>query len=404
MGKKILYQIFILFFFFTTQLIYTQAITDITQKNINKESIRNSHIKSKSIWEYHYVSGNEEVLSDSGYNSFNYLYDNFGRLKQYIKYNIFSDLTIKEVYEYNKNDNISRAIRYNSHEDMIETIDYKYNRQSILKKEIHTAYFNGIRPGVYFSIQASLDEDSLFGKLQDELEIEPRLAAYFITVNISDPDEQNQYVVIGDESDPTSPRFSWSQLTLESQRGLLSYKGPKRKEHTYISKNIANVEFKLDSRHNITERTVYNTTNDLIEKETYRYDESNRRAGYSKYNEDGKVSSIEVYTYDTKGRITEITGMDPGGKLVSKSQNKFDDSDNLIERTWLNINGEINGKYKYVYDNNNRLTEEIKFRGENEQESRLVYKYDANGNTLEIIKYDINDKKEKLIKYVYEVY
>ena len=388
----------------TWQIVYSQNITDISQKNVDKDLIRRSKIKSESIWEYHYAGGNEEVFSDSGYKSFNYTFDNDGRITQYTKYHIFSDLTIKETYQYGKNDNISQTARYNSGDEMIETIDYKYNKQGILKKEIHTAYHNGIRPGVYFSILASVDDDSLFGTLQDELEIEPRLQAYSITVNISDPDEQNQYIVVGDESDPTSPRYSWSQLSIESQRGLLSYKGPKRKEHTYISKNIANVEYKFDKNHNLVERAVYNTSNDLIEQESYRYDENNHRTGFSKYNENGKVSSIEVYTYDAKGRLVENTGMDPDGKVISKSQYKYDDADNLIEKTWLNAAGEVNGKYKYVYDNNYKISEEIKYRGDNEQESRQVYKYDSNGNILEIIKYDINDKKEKLIRYVYELY
>jgi hypothetical protein len=381
-----------------------QPSADINKKNDEKEIIRKSKIKSKSIWEYRYAAGNEEALADSGYKAFNFDYDQNGRITDYIKYHIFSDLTVREVYRYNKTDYIDESVRYNSAGDMIETINYKYNSAWKPKKEIHTAYYNGIRPGVYFSILANTGDDELFNKLQNDLEIDPKLESYTITVNISDPDEENQYIVIGDESDPTSPRYSWSQLTMASQRGLLSYQGPNRKEHTYISKNIANVIYKHDKAGNMTERDVYNTSNDLIEKETFRYDANDHGTGYTKYNENGKASSMESYTYDDKGRLAETVGQDPDGKIASRLSFKYDDNGNMNEKTWFNTTGEINSRYKYTFDDQNRLIDETKFRAENEKEYRQVYKYDANGNILEIVKYDTNDKKEKLTKYVYEVY
>jgi len=86
---------------------------------------------------------------------------------------------------------------------------------------------------VAFSILANVNENEMFSKLQEELEIEPKLESYTITVNVSDQDELNQYVVIGDELDPTSPRYSWSQFSISTQRGLLSYTGPTGKNiHT----------------------------------------------------------------------------------------------------------------------------------------------------------------------------
>ena len=382
--------------------IYGQQTGDINQKNSDREQIKKSNIKSKTIWEYRYESGNNDLLSDSGYKAFNFDYDNNGRIINYTKYHIFSDLTIHESYSYGKSDNIAGASRFNSAGERIETIDYKYKSTGKIKTESHTAYFNSVKPGVYFSILASISDDSIFSKLQDDLEIDPKLESYSITVNITDPDEENQYIVIGDESDASSPRFSWSQLTMESQRGLLSFKGPTRKEHTYINKNISNIDYKYNKKGNLSEKSVYNTGNDLIEKEFFRYDSSGYLTGYTKYNEEGKISSLEAYTYSSKGVLSETTGMDPSGKIVSRLQYKYDDGNNLTEKAWLNAAGEINGRYRYRYDTDNRLTEEIKFRSENEQENRQVYKYDNNGNISEIIKYDINDKKEKLTRYIYE--
>jgi hypothetical protein len=295
-------------------------------------------------------------------------------------------------------------VRYNSAGDMIETIDYKYNSSGKLKKELHSAYLNRILPGVYFTIRAYVNDDELFARLQDDLAIEPKLESYTITVNISDPEELNQYIVIGDEADATSLRFSWSQLSFLSQRDLLSYKGPNRKEHEYISKNIQLITYKYDKNGNLTGRYVYNTANDLIEKETYRYNDRSNMINFYKYNEEGKISSMEMYSYDSQGRLTESAGLDPDGKISGKLSYKYNEMGKLDEKIWYNSKGEVNGKYKFVYNSENRLKEETKFSSENEKESSLTYGYDTNGNILQILKYNSNDKKERLIKYIYNFY
>ena len=140
--------IFCLISIFAASPVYLQTFSDINQKNVNKDLIRRSNIKTESIWEYHYAGGNEEVLSDSGYEAFDYNFDNNGRITEYTKHHVFSNLTIREIYQYGKNDNITQTARYNSANEMIETIDYKYNKQGVLKKEIHTAYHNGVRPSL----------------------------------------------------------------------------------------------------------------------------------------------------------------------------------------------------------------------------------------------------------------
>lgn len=382
-------------------IIYAQSSPDISKKNDEINFIRKSNVKAKSVIEYRYSNDNPDVLADSGYKSYLFLYDNTGRLTGFTKYHVFSNLTVKEVYRYS-GENIIETMRYNSADEMIETIEYRYNSSGELKKEIHTAYFNSVRPGVYFAILANVNDGEVFSRLQDELSIEPRLESYSITVNISDPEELNQYLVIGDEMDPTSLRFSWSQLSIASQRELLSYTGPNRKEHTYISKNIAKVNYSYDTKGNLTKKSVYNTAGDIIEKETYAYNGDNRKLSYYKYGENGKTSSMETYSYDEAGRLAESSGLDASGKLISRLSYKYDDSGNLAEELWYNSDGAVNGVTKYIYDKENRKTEEIKFRGEDEIEGKNDYIYDANGNISEIIKYSADDKRVKLVKYVYE--
>ncbi len=383
--------------------LFSQSTSDITLKNSERPQVQLSNIKSKSIWEYHYSKVHDGVLADSGYKSYYYGYDSLGRITEYKKYHVFTDLSVKELYQYGKSDNISKCMRYNSKEDVIEAITYKYNKQGKLKTEIHEAYYNSVRVGVYFTILASVSESELFGTVQDELAIEPRLESYSIIVNITDPDEQNQYVVIGDENDPSSPRYSWGQLSMDTQRGLLAFQGPNRKEHQYISKFISKVSYKYDKNGNLTAKEVYNTSNDLIEKESYKYDPDNRRTSYTKYNENSKAVSMETYTYDERGRLIESAGVEPGGRITGRLSTTYDENGNLTEKIWYNTLSEINSRFKYKYEGS-LLTEETKYRGESEKEIHSTYAYDKNGNLTEIIKYDINDKKDKLIKYVYEYY
>lgn len=403
MKIKTVFFIYLINFLLISSQLLAQSPADITRKNFEKDVIRSSNIRSRAIIEYRFDKGDAAALADSGYKSYYFSYDNIGRITEYVKYHVFSNLTVREIYQYS-GDNIIQTSRYNSAGEMIQTIDYRYNPKGKLKKEIHTAYYNSIRPGVHFTILASIGENELFSKLQDELEIEPKIESYTITVNISDPDELNQYVVIGDEMDPTSPRYSWSHLSISTQSKLLGYSGPNRKEHNYISKNIALVKYKYDRKGNLIQKAVYNTAGDMIERETSRYDGDNHKLAFYKYNENGKISSMETYVHDAAGRLIESAGLDPAGKIISKFDYKYDDAGNLNEKLWYNRVGELNGQYTYVHDSENRVTEETRFRDENEKTGRLTYKYDEYGNILEIIKYDIDDRKEKLVKYVYEFY
>ncbi len=384
-------------------VLIAQPQNDILLKNSDKNFVQQNKIKSKSIYEYRYSKEQDGVLADSGYKSFYFGYDDRGNITEYSKFHVFTDLTIKEFYQYGKNDRIIQANRYNSKNDIIEMISYKYNKKGQLKSELHEAYYNSVRVGVYFTILASVMESELFGRVQDELAIEPRLESYTIIVNITDPEEQNQYIVIGDETDPSSPRYWWSQLSMATQKELLAYQGPNRKEHEYVSKFINEVKFSYDKAGNLTKREVYNTSGNAIERESFKYDAAGRRISYTKYNEDSKPVSMETYSYDGSGRLIESAGVEPGGSITGRLSMSYDENGNIKEKIWFNRFGEINGKYVYIYEGK-LLKEEIKYRGESEKENHNSYGYDDQNKLIDIVKYDINDRKERLIKYVYEIY
>jgi len=82
---------------------------------------------------------------------------------------------------------------------------------------------NNPRTWKYFKILARAEDDSIFIIAQDDMGIDPKLESYTIVVNISDPNEQNQFIVLGDESDPSAMRYGWSQLSKRVQDGLINW-------------------------------------------------------------------------------------------------------------------------------------------------------------------------------------
>lgn len=77
----------------------------------------------------------------------------------------------------------------------------------------------------YFRIFARTEDDSIFYYVQEEMAIDPKLESYTIIVNLMDVNALNQYVSIGDETDPSAIRMAWSQLTKKIQDGLVNWMG-----------------------------------------------------------------------------------------------------------------------------------------------------------------------------------
>ena len=84
---------------------------------------------------------------------------------------------------------------------------------------------NNPRTWKYFKIYARAEDDSIFITEQDDMEIDPNLESYTIVVNLMDGNSQNQFVVLGDEADPSAQRYAWSQLSKKVQDGLINWTG-----------------------------------------------------------------------------------------------------------------------------------------------------------------------------------
>lgn len=77
----------------------------------------------------------------------------------------------------------------------------------------------------YFKIYARAEDDSIYIIAQDDMGIDPKLESFTLVINITDPNPQNQYIVLGDELDPSSSRFAWTQLSKRVQDGLKNWSG-----------------------------------------------------------------------------------------------------------------------------------------------------------------------------------
>ena len=85
-----------------------------------------------------------------------------------------------------------------------------------------------LKKSKYFTVLADADDDPIFVKLQDDLNIEPKMERYTVTVDIRSDEPGQQYVLFGDEYNPT--RFRWSQLSEQVQKGLINWTGSNKEK------------------------------------------------------------------------------------------------------------------------------------------------------------------------------
>ena len=83
----------------------------------------------------------------------------------------------------------------------------------------------GVKEWKYFKIYADADDAPIFVKIQDDLQIVPKLERFTVVVDIRDRDTSNWYIIFGDEASSNPPRFSWGHLSKDVQDGLINWEG-----------------------------------------------------------------------------------------------------------------------------------------------------------------------------------
>ena len=76
----------------------------------------------------------------------------------------------------------------------------------------------------YFRILADADDATVFVKVQDELNIDPKMERYTIIVDIRESNPSH-FIQIGDTDETTKFKFAWSKLSKGVQDDLIKWNG-----------------------------------------------------------------------------------------------------------------------------------------------------------------------------------
>jgi hypothetical protein len=81
----------------------------------------------------------------------------------------------------------------------------------------------------YFRVLADAEDDPIFVKLQDNLNIDPKMERYTIVINIR-KDNPEPYIIFGDIEESSPKKFPWSILSKDVQDGLINWKGDNKEK------------------------------------------------------------------------------------------------------------------------------------------------------------------------------
>lgn len=124
-------------------------------------------------------------------------------------------------------------------EYMIKLTNEKKARELKKKEKVLTSW-------KYFKIYARADDDSIFILVQDDmLYIDPKLESFTLVIDIQDTNQNNQFIILGDETDPSAMRFGWSQLSKRVQNGLINWTGTNKVNLIHVINNNIEVMSKM---------------------------------------------------------------------------------------------------------------------------------------------------------------
>ncbi|MBE2218190.1 MAG: hypothetical protein IAE90_08310 [Ignavibacteria bacterium] len=80
----------------------------------------------------------------------------------------------------------------------------------------------------HFKISAVTTDDSLFYKLQVEMDIKPIMDTYIVIVNITSEDADKQKIMISDVSEKSAIVMKWTDISQELRDGLIAWTKPNK--------------------------------------------------------------------------------------------------------------------------------------------------------------------------------
>lgn len=387
MYNKIILLIYLFILIFSYKPSFSQETYN--EKLNNQEdryNIKSNKIKTKTITLF------DRKNTDIGFLTTSFTYDKEGKISELINHHPYKELTQKFQYTYNERGDIQLIKKMNFNDEVVETMEYKYRRDFKISSVEVIQYYN---PPVYlyYTINVNSADAAVFSTLQDELQIEPKLESYSLTINISDAD--NQYIVIGDENSSNPMIFPWSMLSANTQSEILSWDLSPKTIHNIEKLNPASILYKYKKEQVI--KTITATNGTVIKKEIFKIDVNKNVTGYMKYNSKGKLILNESYFYDTDNK-TIIEIVDLSSRTSEKIE--YDDDNKVTKREFFSSAGILKSKVIYTYTGN-YLVQELFYNNKDEAELIVKYEYDSITNLLNN-RFEFDSQDNLIRKFIYD--
>lgn len=300
-----------------------------------------------------------QTYDESGAKLF-YTYDDKGNIiKETTKDK--NNKTINELkYEYNEQNQVTKTIDFDNN-----VTEFSYNKEGQVVK-----IKNPEKEEISVNIGEDGEVNSLILNKTDKYQIEK---SNYIDKNAGE--KETDGTVLGNQITEYTVKNDKQKLDkvttfddLSRLRELKTTDG----EVTWVYNQLTLSSIKIKNKEQkINQGFIYDQDNNVTD--------INTDNGQTKieYNEEGQITKLqykngvhEKLSYDKEGKMIERTVYNSSDQLIHKNQYNYDDKGNVIGETTLQ------GKTEYNYDENNQLIEE-----KNDAQT-IKYQYDLKGNLL----------------------
>lgn len=164
--------------------------------------------------------------------------------------------------------------------------------QTLLSQETSPRKFK------YFKIAANNDDDSVFTKVQEEMQLHTKMSSFILIVNVLDENPSKHYVIIGEEADAYAVRANFYTLSKITREKLLRWDNQNMVDLQYLKQHYVNQWSEIKTRQQ-REESLKN------EIDAYSEEISERKRTLNLNPNDSDVIYYIVGTYFRRGNVCE---------------------------------------------------------------------------------------------------
>jgi hypothetical protein len=201
---------------------------------------------------------------------------------------------------------------------------------------------------------------------------------------------------------------TWSYAEIAISKTKLTYQVngfiDTRSEFDEKDKLRTKIDYKTDTKGQITEKIKYDAKGKLSGRTEIKYDSNGNEIELIDYTQDGKVGHREETKYNENRVKTEYTTFDLGTVFKWNYSYKSDSNGKVTERISRNDEKNITLKETFGYNANGLLIEECLYDNSGMLQQKTEFKYDEDALLDKEIKYDSLNNPISMISYDYEIY